>query len=78
MTVYKIRNKKTGTFSTGRADEGGFYKKNLWSSEGRTWSSENALRQHFSKMPEGRYDRDCEIVTFDVKEILAQPVVDFW
>jgi len=49
MKVYKIRDKKTGLFSTGGQNP-------KWTRNGKAWSSEGSLKSHLTQHVQGVYD----------------------
>lgn len=65
QTIYKIRSKKTGTFS-----KGGAYPS--FSKKGKIWSALNHLSNHFNQLdPAGRKlykDHECEVVVYELIE----------
>ena len=69
--VYKIRNKKTGKYSTGGA-------RPTFSSQGRTWSSIGYLKKHYRLVRKENKNinvyANCEIVVFE--EIGTMDLVD--
>jgi len=64
-TIYKIRDKMTGLFSTG----GAFPR---WTARGKSWSSLTYVKSHLGLVDNGRWGNkahpyiNAEIVTFDV------------
>lgn len=62
--VYKIRNKKTGLFSSGGI-------KPKWSKIGKLWTQKSHLLLHlkqFSKYEAEKIYKNCEIVCYEMKE----------
>ena len=51
MTVYKVRDPKTGLFQRGGAGHNGRW---WWHKTGKTWSTAGHLRQHFTLMRESQ------------------------
>ena len=76
ITVYKIRDKKTGLFSRGGVNP-------LWSEKGKTWNSLGALKNHMNgwslmylSTTDDKYRADWEIVelVYQVEETKSWPV----
>jgi hypothetical protein len=64
-TVYKIRNKDTGLFSTG-----GTYPR--WTKAGKVWKQKGHLTVHLTMIEKNvrpaRYGADCEVVEYEITE----------
>jgi len=60
MLVHKIRDKKTGSFSSGGVE------KHLFLDVGKVWEDLNELR-NFVTMAGPHKFRDCEVVTYECK-----------
>jgi hypothetical protein len=58
--VFKIRNNRTGKYSTG-----GQYPS--WSKVGKIWKSENDLNKHLKIVDANFYDEDCVIEKYFMK-----------
>lgn len=73
MITYKIRNVKTGLYSTGGVCPS-------WSTRGKSWSTMGHVRNHLNHIKAPRTSRlyeaeDWEIVQFQANEVTAWSVV---
>lgn len=70
--IFKIRNNKTGEFSTGGAWPG-------FSKSGKSWTSSRSLNSHmalFSDADLAKRYKDCSLVAFELKEADATSIED--
>ncbi len=69
MTLYKIRDRATGLFSTGGRRPG-------WNKKGKYWNSMGTLRAHLSLVHDAgnQYRGGYDIVQFQVSEVCAWPI----
>jgi hypothetical protein len=72
MTVYKIRRKKDGFFSTGKPIP-------TFTKSGKTWGKLQHLSCHLGNaqwLKEKTYE-NCDIVTFEIVEVSTKNVITF-
>jgi len=68
MQIFKIKNTKTGLFSSGGMDP-------RFTKEGKTWTSRRALSLHLNLLHRKKdVYADCEVVICEVVEVEATPV----
>lgn len=67
MILYKIRNKKTGLFSTGGMSFN-------WAKGGKTWKRLNHVKAHITLVGKDRY-KNCEIVYY-IYSLLGETAKD--
>lgn len=72
MTVYKVRDPKTGLFQCGGSGCNG---RPRWSKQGKTWTTKGHLRQHFNLMIEyGRRESPIDPL-WEIVEFTAAGVI---
>jgi hypothetical protein len=75
LRAFKVRHKKTGSYSKGTQNGGSFN----WSKKGKTWNVLSHLKAHFSSMKKQNPDmpdyKDCEVV--ELGERRAIDIKDF-
>lgn len=73
--MFKIRNKKTGEFSSGGMSP-------VWTFPGKSWSRIGHLKSHITQLKKygynstkNIYQSDCEIVFYEVVEMKTEDII---